>query len=505
MNTSNSKDIFVKDLDIKVPARTLIVASDLKINYGQKYGLIGKNGSGKSTLLSVISSKSIDIPKNLDVFLVSQEFNFDTNKTVYEIVAEANHKKNKLLKKLLEFENNYEEYQNIQQKLCALDVTKDEAIIRKILSGLGFNREQQDHTFGSFSGGWKMRCVLARALWMQPHLLLLDEPTNHLDINAVIWLTDYLKNWKKSLIIVSHDIYFINQVCTKIIHIENNKLNYYNGNYDTFVSTYKKHQVELQKQWDKILRRKKEMQNKSTKKEIVDKFMKDNAHLEPLKPYVVKIKFYEIECNLKNPYVNLSNITFGYDYPLFADLNLTINSNDKFIIVGKNGVGKSTLLQIITEKMKFTGSIDKNPNLKIGYYHQHLTDTLPLDKTPIEFLNLGDDAKKYLGQLGLTKDLFTKQISLLSGGQKARVVLAQINSMNPHLLLLDEPTNHLDMESLHALINAINTFDGAIILITHNLTVIEQINGTIYHLENAKLNEVSLQQYIELVLEETDQ
>ena len=511
----STKDILIPNIDIRVSNKTLIENSELKIIHKQKYGLIGRNGCGKSTLLQYIIN---NFEKHISIFIVGQELNFDTDKSIYDIVSDANFKKKKLEEKITELEpliesdtEAFDIYNKLIIKLKNLDVANDEPKIRKILFGLGFDNIAQSKPFGSFSGGWRMRVALARGLYMQPQLLLLDEPTNHLDINSVIWLTDHLKNkWRRTLLVVSHDIHFINEVCTKIMHIENKKLNYYNGNYDSFKYAYNLHKTELEKQWSKIQRRVKEMRNKSTKKEIVDKFLKDNAHLEPLKSYKVNIRFYETD-PIKSPYIDLINITTGYDKILLQNINLSVGVGEKITIVGKNGVGKSTLLQLLAGKISnFDGEIIKNPNVRIGYYNQHLTDILPLDRTPIEFLSSENtsitesSARKYLGSIGLEGQIHTRLLATLSGGQKARVVMALINSMKPHILLLDEPTNHLDIESIEAITNAINNFNGSIIMITHNIDIIEHTKSKILKLENLTLQWVSFDDYYDDVLEEIE-
>jgi ATP-binding cassette subfamily F protein 1 len=508
---SNSKDIFVDNINISVPTKTLITSSELKLVYSSKYGCVSYNGFGKTTLLKAIANRTLPVPKHIDIFLVEQELNFDPNKTIYEIVSDANFKKTKLLKKINEIESDpeqFERYNKLQQKLLDLGTQKDEPIIRKILFGMGFAYDKQDRPYGSFSGGFRMRTAIARGLYMQPHLLLLDEPTNHLDILSVIWLTDYLKNkWKKTLLIVSHDVNFLDQICNKIIHIENQKLNYYNGNYTSFKKAYNLNIVEKEKQWLKVQKKKKELQKKNTKKEIVEKFMKDNAHFEPQKIYKVKMVFNEPSI-VKDPYISLENITFGYDKILFKNINLRIYSQTKIIICGPNSIGKSSILQLIAGQLdNYTGTLTHTQNLKIGYFNQHLTEILPIDKTPVQFLlsehkNLTKmDAQKYLGSVGLEGKLHNKEIENMSGGQKSRVMLAHIRAIEPHVLLLDEPTNSLDIESIDALITAINNFKGAVIMITHNIEVIEKTDFKLLHLNDQSLREVEYCDYYYGVLD----
>ncbi len=506
----NSKDILITNINISVSTKTLIRNSELKLPYGSKIGLCGANGLGKTTLLNEIATRKIPIPKHIDLFIVNQEHPFDENKTIYDIVSDANFKKVKILKKLdvLNSDIEFEKYNQLQEKLLNLESSKDEPIIRKLLNGIGFTREQQNQPFGMFSGGWKMRVAIARGLYMQPHVLLLDESSNHLDLTAMIWLTHYLQKWKKTLLVVSHDTHFLDQVCHKIIHIENQQLNYYHGNYSSFKKAYHLNTLEKEKQWLKIQKKKKELQKKNTKKEVVDQFIKDNSQFEPSKIYKVKMTF-NAPSIIKSPYLSLENITFGYDTILFKNINLQIDHTSRYQILGKNGVGKTSLLHLIAgEISNYDGEIIKSPNLVIGYYNQHLTDSLPLDKTPVQYLLENKitiaDAQKYLGSIGLEGKLHHKKIAHMSGGQKSRIMLANIRARNPHLLLLDEPTNSLDVESIDALILAINEFRGAVIMITHNLDVIDKTDFKLLHLKNHTFNEVEYCDYYDEVINAID-
>ena len=292
--------------------------------------------------------------------------------------------------------------------------------------------------------------------------------------------------------------------------METKKLTFYNGNHDAFIKAYKFHIQILTKKWANIQSQVKKMKKDSTSKDIVTKFLQENASTEPPKPYVVKINFSQPN-QIKDPILSLENIEFGYDLTniLFQEINLNLCANDKITIVGKNGVGKSSLLKILGGYLNPTvGTIEKNSRVRIGMYDQHVADVLPVDKTPVSYINnisTDIDSRKILGSIGLPGNTHTNTINTLSGGQKARVVLAGLVALNPHVLLLDEPTNHLDVESILSLIQAINNFAGIVIMITHNIDVIQKTNSTVYELKNKTLSKIDFEEYYENILEEIDE
>jgi ATP-binding cassette, subfamily F, member 1 len=542
-----SKNVSLQNISVLVPGKTLIEKSNLNLEYGQKYGLVGQNGIGKTTLLKQMDDGSLPIEKNIDMFYVSQELEFDNDKTIYQIVLDANRKRMKLTKRLDEIskllygdsdenegdvisdENEGDENEGdlneeetdklmieeeeLRQKLTSMDYMKDDSIIRKILFGLGFSHEQHNCKYSQFSGGWKMRVSLARGLYMKPTLLMLDEPTNHLDLNAVIWLTNYLTtDWKKGLIIVSHDSYFLNEVCTNIIHIDNKKLNYYKGNYDSYKKQYNQRIKDMEKQWKIIENKIKEMKKKNIPRKETQKFLQDNEALRPPKPYDVNIRFQQAT-SIKWPSLALIDVSFGYENAneLFDEISLSLYEGEKITIVGNNGVGKSTLLQMLMGTIQpRAGEVTRDQRLRIGFYNQHVSDVLPTNTTPVEYLQTIDKsltiekARKVLGDSSLPGSLHLQQISTLSGGQKARVVIASLTVMNPHILLLDEPTNHLDVETIDSLINAINEFNGAVLMVTHNIDMIQKTESLIYELEDQKLVETTFESYLEKVLKATE-
>ena len=525
LSIMSSKDISIEDVKLTVPNKTLLENTKLKIAYGHKYGLIGYNGCGKSTLLNHVAKRKFNIPENIDIYCVKQEEFSDPNKSVFETVISANRKRLKLVKKYDALEKQLEETDSIEElmeemgeimdKLDQIDAYKDESIIRKILYGIGFSKEEQDLPTSSFSGGWRMRISLAKALYMNPVLLLMDEPTNHLDLNAVIWLTDYLKQWKKTLVIVSHSRNFLNEICTDIIHLSNKQLDYYVGGYDKFTKGLAMKMRTMEKEWNKVLTKARMMRKKSELRGKVNKFLLDNNDKKPKKPYKVNLDFGDI------PYtdsclIEASEISFGYndnyqDNLIYDDIDLDVYMGNRITIVGKNGAGKSTLLKILAGHIKPTsGQININGSAEIGYFHQHSYDVLPLNCNAVEYLLSLDrnltvqDARKILGTIGMEGNLHLQKIDSLSGGQKSRVAFASLFVMKPNVILLDEPTNHLDMETISALIDGINNYPGAVVLVTHDIDLIEETECILLKVEDQKLIKTDFDTYYSEILEEIE-
>lgn len=522
IQNDNEENIIIKNFNLNAYGKILFENTDLTINKGNKYALIGPNGQGKSTLLLHIFHRKLPVPKNLNIFMVAQE-ETSTDKKVLNVVLESNSLITKLKKKLEELEKldremndkEIEMYNKVSEELSSFNSEQYEPKARKILNGLGFDKNMQDMRVNEFSGGWRMRISLAKALFMQPEVLILDEPTNHLDLNTVIWLEDYLQKWKKTLIIVSHNQNFINEICTDVIHIRNKKLEHYNGNYDTFTKMLNQKKNVEKKEYEKYEKKlkelkknnsnkkseelanknsKKEKKNKKNKEEISssDKIVLDNV-IRP-KDYIVNFSFPE-PSDIGYSLIDLKNITFGYnnDKILFKEFSFGIGLKDRICIVGQNGVGKSTLLNLMTGDLECNeGEIYINRKLKIGKYSQHFVDKIPSDISPVEFLqkintNLSEQqARKCLGSFGLEGHAHKILNENLSGGQKARVQFAMISIINPHIIMLDEPTNHLDVESINALIDAINTYEGTIVIISHDTRLIEETECVLYICDNKK-------------------
>lgn len=521
----NASDIKLEKFSISAHGKELFVNADLYIVAGRRYGLVGPNGKGKTTLLKHIANRALSIPPNIDVLLCEQEVVADETPAV-QAVLRADTKRLRLLEEEKRLQGQLEQgddtaaekLEKVYEELRATGAAAAEAKARRILAGLGFDPEMQNRPTQKFSGGWRMRVSLARALFMEPTLLMLDEPTNHLDLNAVIWLNNYLQGWRKTLLIVSHDQGFLDDVCTDIIHLDTQRLHYYRGNYMTFKKMYQQKQKELLKQYEKQEKKLKELKagGKSTKqaekqtKEVLtrkqQKCRRKNQDEESQDPpellkrpreYTVRFTFPDPP-PLSPPVLGLHGVTFGYEgqKPLFKNLDFGIDMDSRICIVGPNGVGKSTLLLLLTGKLTPTnGEMRKNHRLKIGFFNQQYAEQLHMEETPTEYLQRGfnlpyQDARKCLGRFGLESHAHTIQICKLSGGQKARVVFAELACREPDVLILDEPTNNLDIESIDALGEAINEYKGAVIVVSHDARLITETNCQLWVVEEQSVSQI---------------
>ncbi|KAK7094429.1 ATP-binding cassette sub-family F member 1-like [Littorina saxatilis] len=524
----NQLDIKVENFSIAARGKELFVNASLQITHNRRYGLVGPNGHGKTTLLTHLASRALNIPPNIDVLYCEQEVKADTTKAI-DSVLKADTKRLALLeeeKKLTKLVNQgntedvvQDRLKEVYEELRAIGADSAESRARRILSGLGFTREMMERATKDLSGGWRMRVSLARALFLEPTLLLLDEPTNHLDLNAVIWLDNYLQTWKKTLLVVSHDQSFLDNVCTDIIHLDQQKLFYYRGNYGAFKKMFVQKRKEQLKEYEKQEKKLREMKmsGKSTKqaeakqKEVLtrkqaknrtkqEKSQEDNmpqALLARPRDYIVKFTFPK-PTPLNPPILGLHSTTFAYpgQKPLFKNLDFGIDMESRVAIVGPNGVGKSTFLKLLTgELIPNEGERRINHRLRVGKYDQHSADQLNLEESPVEYLqrlfNLQyQDARKMLGKVGLASHGHCILNRDLSGGQRARVALAELSCRAPDVLILDEPTNNLDIESIDALADAIKEFTGGVLIVSHDERLIRDTDCQLWVVEDQTINEV---------------
>ncbi|KAK7032530.1 ABC transporter ATP-binding protein arb1 [Paramarasmius palmivorus] len=520
-----SRDIKIDQYTLSFHGRLLIEGAEIALNYGQRYGLLGENGSGKSTFLQSLAERDIEIPQHIDIYLVKGEAEpSDVNALEY-IIASAKQKVAKLEAYIedlsvsddpdaeLALESAYEELEE-------LDPSTFEVKAGSILHGLGFSQEMMKKPTKDMSGGWRMRVALARALFIKPHLLLLDEPTNHLDLGAVVWLEAYLSTYNHILVITSHSADFMDNVCTNIMDLTHKKkMAYYGGNYTVYVRTKSENEVNQMKayakQQDEIAHIKKFIASAGTyanlvkqaksKQKILDK-MEAAGLVEPVETKrPLRFNFEDIR-KLPPPIIAFDEVAFSYsgkkeDY-LYQGLSMGIDMDSRIAILGANGTGKSTLLNLITGALQPTeGTISKHTSLKLAKYSQHSADQLPYDKTPIEYFQ-SLFAEKFpekdiqawraqLGRFGLSGNHQTSAIRTLSDGLRNRVVFSQLSMEHPHILLLDEPTNHLDMESIDALAKAIQEFEGGVVMVSHDFRLISQVAQELWEVKDKKIRNLT--------------
>jgi ATP-binding cassette, subfamily F, member 3 len=491
--------LHVNDLSFRHGERVLFDRASAAISDGWKVGLVGRNGAGKSTLLRLIQGLlesdggDINMTGRMRIGSVPQDPpGGDTS--VLDAVLAADVERTSLL---AEAESCHDGLRlaEIHARLDEIGAASGPARAAAILNGLGFDNEAQGRPCGEFSGGWRMRVALAGTLFSDPDLLILDEPSNHLDLEAQLWLTEHLKRFRHTLLMVSHDRDLLNDVCDHIVHIDQQKLVTYTGNYDTFERTRAERLENDAAQRAKNEARRKHMQAfvdrfryKASKARQAQSRLKMIEKLGPIAavPIDEHIAFgFPPPEELASPIETLDEVTVGYgDGPaILRKLDLRLDMDDRIALLGQNGNGKSTFIRVLSDRLTpREGKVKRSPRLRIGYFSQDQEEELDYEDTPFGHMNralgpgsLEHKVRAQLGRFGFSRERADLKVGVLSGGEKTRLLLALATRHAPHLLLLDEPTNHLDMDARESLIEAINDFEGAVVLVSHDTHLVKMV------------------------------
>ncbi|KAG0144147.1 hypothetical protein CROQUDRAFT_660312 [Cronartium quercuum f. sp. fusiforme G11] len=524
-----SKDVHVDNIDVNFGSNKILSNAKLDLAYGRRYGLIGRNGIGKSTLLRNMALREVSIPTHITILYVEQEVLGDDTSAI-DSVLKADVWRERLLAEeaslnatlsVAEVPGGPDSAEaraasrerelaavrlgEVHQLLIDIDAETGPSRAAELLAGLGFSAEDQARPTRTFSGGWRMRLSLARALFCRPDLLLLDEPSNNLDLNALAWLEDYLQTWPGSLLVVSHDRAFLDAVATDIIHQHSQRLDYYKGNFTQFYATKSERAKNQRREYEAQVQYKQHLQafidrwrynaNRAAQAQSKIKILEKLPELEPPEDDdVVHFKFASTD-KLTPPLLQLNECSFGYseNKPILLDVNIDVTMESRLGLIGPNGAGKSTLLKLLIGELQPTsGQQNRNSRLRISYFAQHHVDQLDLNLSPVSFLasrmpgKSDQEYRQHLGSFGLTGLTGLQQISTLSGGQKSRVAFALLSLQQPHILVLDEPTNHLDIEGLDALMDALAKWNGGVIVVSHDSRFIHTVCKELWVVANQK-------------------
>jgi len=485
--------------------KPLLNNASATIHPGSKVGLVGKNGCGKSTLFALIKGElhvdlgNFNCPSHWEMAWVAQETPA-LHRPALEYVIDGDREYRSLEKQLIkaELENNGILVADLHSKIDTIDGYSINSRAASLLNGLGFSQEQMNWNLTDFSGGWRMRLNLAQALICRSDLLLLDEPTNHLDLDAVMWLERWLQNYSGTLVLISHDRDFIDPIVNRILHIENQLINEYSGNYSSFEKQRAERLILQQAMYQKQKKQMDHMQSyidrfryKASKARQAQSRIKALEKMEEVLPAQFDNPFsfqFREPSSLPNPILMMDEVSAGYDNTIILDkIRLNLTPGSRIGLLGRNGAGKSTLIKLLSQDLTPShGSLIYSQGVKIGYFAQHQLETLHPKETPLQhMMQIAPDQTEqqlrvYLGSFGFQGDKALEKIAPFSGGEKARLVLALIVWQKPNLLLLDEPTNHLDLDMRQALTFALQTFEGAMVIVSHDRYLLRATTDDLY-------------------------
>ncbi|TVY38841.1 Protein GCN20 [Lachnellula subtilissima] len=553
LGQAKSKDIKLDGIDVTIGGLRILTDTNLTLAYGRRYGLVGQNGIGKSTLLRALARRELAIPTHISILHVEQEITGDDTPALQAVLDADVWRKHllaenvKITKQLAtmeverasmadtsadaerldrEREGLDQTLGDVQSKLAEMESDKAESRAATILAGLGFSPERQQFPTKTFSGGWRMRLALARALFCEPDLLLLDEPSNMLDVPSVTFLGTYLQSYPSTVLVVSHDRAFLNEVATDIIHQHSERLDYYKGaNFESFYATKEERRKTAKREYENQMVQRQHLQTfidkfrynaaKSSEAQSRIKKLEKMPVLEaPESEYTVHFKFPDVE-KLSPPIVQMSDVCFGYtkDMPLLRNVDLDVQLDSRIGIVGPNGAGKTTVLKLLIGKLSPTsGLISQNPRLRIGFFAQHHVDALDLTTSAVGFMaktypgKQDEEYRRHLGAFGITGMTGLQKMELLSGGQKSRVAFACLSLQNPHILVLDEPSNHLDIEAMDALSSALGAFKGGVLMVSHDVTMLQTVCKSLWVCDHGTVEKFpgDVQAYKKRITEQAD-
>ena len=515
----------IQNITVRLGGRNILDGATAAIPPRGKVGLIGRNGAGKSTLVKAIIGEldpdegEIEMPRRTRLGYIAQEAPNGTA-TPFETVLAADTEREELL---AESETCHEPHRlgDIHDRLLAIDAYSAPSRAARILIGLGFDEDMQAQPLDSFSGGWKMRVALASLLFSAPDVMLLDEPSNHLDLEATLWLENFLKAYPGTLIVISHERDLLNNVVDNILHLQGGKLTLYPGGYDAFEKQRAERMMQLAAaraaQESQAAKLKDFVARNSARASTAKQAQSRAKMLEKMQPIAAMMEDPTLSFDfpdpseLRPPLITLDLASVGYTEgkPILTKLNLRIDPDDRIALLGRNGNGKTTLARLLAAQLApMDGEIHTAGKMQVGYFTQYQVEELEAGSTPLELMNRAMNGKTpgavraQLGRFGFSGNRATAQIATLSGGERARLALALVTRDAPHLLVLDEPTNHLDIDAREALVQALNSYTGAVILISHDRHMVELTADRLVLVDGGQATEYagSMEDYIDFIL-----
>ena len=512
-------------ITVRLGGRTILDRATAALPTGARVGLIGRNGAGKTTLMKVIAKLgeadegSIDMPKAARIGYIAQEAPAGKT-TPFEAVLAADTERAALLDEEAHTQDHHR-IGEIHERLISIDAHAAPARAARILVGLGFDEDMQHRPLDSYSGGWKMRVALAALLFSEPDILLLDEPSNHLDLEATMWLESFLKGTRATMVLISHERDLLNNVVDHILHLEGGKTTLYPGGYDAFerqraerlaqlASARAAQDAQRAKLQDYIARN-------SARASTAKQAQSRAKMLEKMQPIAAASEDPTLSFDfpspdeLKPPLVTLDMAAVGYEAekPILRKLNLRIDPDERIALLGRNGNGKTTLARLLSAQLPaMEGGMTVSGKMRVGYFTQYQVEELDTTDTPLEHMTRmmkgasPGAVRGQLGRFGFSGAKATTLVGKLSGGERARLALALITREAPHMLILDEPTNHLDVDAREALVQALNAYEGAVVIVSHDRHMIELTADRLVLVDGGQANEFngSLDDYTDLIL-----